>query len=134
MLTQYAKSKGYKIGIYTKPQFLESVMRKYGFRDWDSVLAAIGHGGLKEGQVFNKLIEAYDKENQKNLTDEQVLEATGETQEKLHVTKNKGGIVVKGIHDVAVRFSKCCSPIPGDEIVGFVTRGRGITEQTVSMF
>ena len=53
--------------------------------------------------------------------------ATGEAQEKLHVTKNKGGIVVKGIHDVAVRFSKCCSPIPGDEIVGFVTRGRGIT-------
>ena len=127
MLTQYAKSKGYKLGIYTKPKFLESVMRKYGFRDWDSVLAAIGHGGLKEGQVFNKLMEAYDKENQKNLTDEQVLEATGEAQEKLHVTKNKGGIVVKGIHDVAVRFSKCCSPIPGDEIVGFVTRGRGIT-------
>ena len=127
MLTQYAKSKGYKLGIYTKPQLLESVMRKYGFRDWDSVLAAIGHGGLKEGQVFNKLMEAYDKENQKNLTDEQVLEATGEAQEKLHVTKNKGGIVVKGIHDVAVRFSKCCSPIPGDEIVGFVTRGRGIT-------
>ena len=127
MLTQYAKSKGYKLGIYTKPQFLESVMHKYGFRDWDSVLAAIGHGGLKEGQVFNKLMEAYDRENQKNLTDEQVLEAAGETQEKLHVTKNKGGIVVKGIHDVAVRFSKCCSPIPGDEIVGFVTRGRGIT-------
>ena len=127
MLTQYAKSKGYKLGIYTKPQFLESVMRKYGFRDWDSVLAAIGHGGLKEGQVFNKLMEAYDKEKQKNLTDEQVLEVASETQEKLHVTKNKGGIVVKGIHDVAVRFSKCCSPIPGDEIVGFVTRGRGIT-------
>ena len=127
MLTQYAKSKGYKISMYTKTQFLESVMRKYGFRDWDSVLAAIGHGGLKEGQVFNKLLEAYEKENQKNLTDEQVLEAAGEQQEKLHVTKNKGGIIVKGIHDVAVRFSKCCSPIPGDEIVGFVTRGRGIT-------
>ena len=127
MLTQYAKSKGYKISNYTKSQFLESVMRKYGFRDWDSVLAAIGHGGLKEGQVFNKLLEAYEKENQKHLTDEQVLEATGEQQEKLHITKNKGGIVVKGIHDVAVRFSKCCSPIPGDEIVGFVTRGRGIT-------
>jgi GTP pyrophosphokinase len=91
------------------------------------VLAAIGHGGLKEGQVFNKLVEAYDKENKKNLTDEQVLEAVSENQEKLHITKNKGGIVVKGIHDVAVRFSKCCSPIPGDEIVGFVTRGRGIT-------
>lgn len=82
---------------------------------------------MKEGQVFNKLVEAYDKENKKNLTDEQVLEAASETQEKLHIAKSKSGIVVKGIHDVAVRFSKCCNPIPGDEIVGFVTRGRGIT-------
>lgn len=127
MLAQYARAKGFKITNYTKTQYLEAVLRKYGFRDWDSVLAAIGHGGLKEGQVFNKLVEVYDKENKKNLTDEQVLEAASETQEKLHIAKSKSGIVVKGIHDVAVRFSKCCNPIPGDEIVGFVTRGRGIT-------
>ena len=127
MLAQYARAKGFGITNYTKTQYLEAVLRKYGFRDWDSVLAAIGHGGLKEGQVFNKLVEAYDKENKKNLTDEQVLEAASETQEKLHIAKSKSGIVVKGIHDVAVRFSKCCNPIPGDEIVGFVTRGRGIT-------
>ena len=127
MLAQYARAKGFKIANYTKTQYLEAVLRKYGFRDWDSVLAAIGHGGLKEGQVFNKLVEAYEKENKKNLTDEQVLEAASETQEKLHIAKSKSGIVVKGIHDVAVRFSKCCNPIPGDEIVGFVTRGRGIT-------
>ena len=127
MLAQYARAKGFKIANYTKTQYLEAVLRKYGFRDWDSVLAAIGHGGLKEGQVFNKLVEAYDKENKKNLTDEQDLEAASETQEKLHIAKSKSGIVVKGIHDVAVRFSKCCNPIPGDEIVGFVTRGRGIT-------
>ena len=127
MLAQYARAKGFKIANYTKNQYLEAVLRKYGFRDWDSVLAAIGHGGLKEGQVFNKLVEAYDKENKENLTDEQVLEAASETQEKLHIAKSKSGIVVKGIHDVAVRFSKCCNPIPGDEIVGFVTRGRGIT-------
>ena len=127
MLAQYARAKGFKIANYTKNQYLAAVLRKYGFRDWDSVLAAIGHGGLKEGQVFNKLVEAYDKVNKKNLTDEQVLEAASETQEKLHIAKSKSGIVVKGIHDVAVRFSKCCNPIPGDEIVGFVTRGRGIT-------
>ena len=127
MLAQYARAKGFKIANYTKNQYLEAVLRKYGFRDWDSVLAAIGHGGLKEGQVFNKLVEAYDKENKKNLTDEQVLEAASETQEKLHIAKSKSGIVVKGIHDVAVRFSKCCNQIPGDAIVGFVTRGRGIT-------
>ena len=127
MLAQYAKTKGYKIGNYMKNQYLDVVMHKYGFRDWDSVLAAIGHGGLKEGQVFNKLLEAYEKESKKKITDEEVLEAAAEAQEKLHIAKSKGGIIVRGIHDVAVRFSKCCSPIPGDEIVGFVTRGRGIT-------
>ena len=127
MLAQYAKSKGYKIGTYSKSQYLEAVMRKYGFRDWDSVLAAIGHGGLKEGQVFNKLMEAYEKEHAKKITDQDVLDAATDAHEKLHLVKSKGGIVVRGIHDVAVRFSKCCSPIPGDEIVGFVTRGRGIT-------
>ena len=56
-----------------------------------------------------------------------MLEAAAEAREKLPITKEKGGIVVRGIDDVAVRFAKCCSPIPGDEIVGFVTRGRGVT-------
>ena len=128
MLAQYSKSKGFKISNYLKPQYLEAVMHKYGFRDWESVLAAIGHGGLKEGQVFNKLVEAYDKENKKNLTDEQILEAAAESTDKQHShIKSKSSIVVRGIHDVAVRFSKCCNPIPGDEIVGYVTRGRGVT-------
>ena len=127
MLSQYARAKGYRLSDYTKPQYLDTVMRKYGFRDWDSVLAAIGHGGLKEGQVFNKLQVAWEKDNQEQLTDEQILESASEHSERLEKLKNKGGIVVKGIHDVAVRFSKCCNPIPGDEIIGFVTRGRGIT-------
>ena len=61
MLNNYAKLKGKNLGIYLKNQYQEAVMRKYGFRDWDSVLAAVGHGGLKEGQVLNKLVEAYDK-------------------------------------------------------------------------
>ena len=127
LLTQYAKGKGFKLSVYNKPKYQEQVLHKYGFKDWDSVLAAIGHGGLKEGQVFNKLVEVWEKENKANLTDDEVLQAVQENQEKLRITRNKGGIVVKGAHDVAVRFSKCCSPIPGDEIVGFVTRGRGIT-------
>ncbi len=127
LLAAYAKSKGYKLSLYTKPPYLEAVLSKYGFRDWESVLAAIGHGGLKEGQVFNRLYDAYEKDNARKLTDEQVLETVEGSQEHIRVSKKGTGIVVQGIHDVAVRFSKCCSPIPGDEIVGFVTRGRGIT-------
>lgn len=129
MLSSYAKIKGKNLGIYLKPRFMEAVMRKYGFRDWESVLAALGHGGLKEGQILNKLIEVYDKEHMNHLTDQEVLEksSSAEDRSEVPVSKSKAGIVVRGIHDVAVRFSKCCSPIPGDEIVGFVTRGRGIT-------
>ncbi|MDD3219885.1 MAG: bifunctional (p)ppGpp synthetase/guanosine-3',5'-bis(diphosphate) 3'-pyrophosphohydrolase [Lachnospiraceae bacterium] len=127
MLSSYAKAKGKNISEVLKPVYMEAVMRKYGFLDWNSVLAAIGHGGLKEGQILNKLYESYDKENKKNLTDEKVLEAASENKEKLPIVKTKGGIVVQGIDDVAVRFSRCCNPIPGDEIVGFVTRGRGVS-------
>ncbi len=127
MLAQYAKEKGKPLSEYLKPEYQEAVLRKYGFRDWDSVLAAIGHGGLKEGQVLNKLADGYDKVHKKELTDKKVMEAVSENRDKLHVGKKQGGIVVKGIHDVAVRFAKCCSPIPGDEIIGFVTRGRGVT-------
>lgn len=127
MLAQYAKVKGVNLGEIQKPKYQEAVMQKYGFRDWDSVLAAVGHGGLKEGQILNKLQEVYNKDHKAELTDEKVLQATAEKKEKLRIVKSKGGIVVKGIHDVAVRFSKCCNPIPGDEIVGYVTRGRGVT-------
>ena len=127
MLNSYSKLKGKNLGLYMKPHYMDTVKNKYGFRDWDSVLAAIGHGGLKEGQVLNKLMEAYDKEHKREITDKEVLEAARETKAEIPVNKSKGGITVHGIHDVAVRFSKCCSPIPGDEIVGFVTRGRGIT-------
>ena len=127
MLIQYAKVKAISLGEIQKPKYQEAVMKKYGFRDWDSVLAALGHGGLKEGQIINKLLETYNKDHKAELTDEKVLEATAEHKDKLHIGKSKGGIVVKGIHDVAVRFSKCCNPIPGDEIVGYVTRGRGVT-------
>ena len=126
MLLSYCKSKSIVLSDLLKPAYMESVMRKYGFRDWDSALAAIGHGGLKEGQVVNKLLEGYQKQHKKEITDENIIEAAG-SKERVSIAKSKGGIVVKGIHDVAVRFSKCCSPVPGDEIVGFVTRGRGVS-------
>ena len=126
LMTAYCKSRGITLSDLMKPAYMESVMRKYGFRDWDSALAAIGHGGLKEGQVVNKLLDEYNKQHQKEITDEHIMEAA-ESKEKMRIAKSGNGIVVKGIHDVAVRFSKCCSPVPGDEIVGFVTRGRGIS-------
>ena len=127
LINNYCKSKSIVLSDVLRPEFMEKVMKKYNFQDWESVLAAIGHGGLKEGQVVNKLVEEFDKKNKASITDEDVLNETLADRPKNRVNGLKGGIVVKGIDDVAVRFSKCCSPVPGDEIVGFVTRGRGIS-------
>ena len=127
LLIQYCKSKGYNYSDYTKPEYEHAVMVKYNFLDWDSVLAAIGHGALKEGQVVNKLIETKNKDIKAEMTEEDLIEQINHSGEHSHFRGNKGGIRVKGIDDVAVHFSKCCSPVPGDEIVGYVTRGRGIS-------
>ena len=75
-------------------------------------------------------MEEREKKIKREVTDATILDAIGDNNKAAVVPikgKSKSGIVVKGIHDLAVRFSKCCSPVPGDEIVGFVTRGRGIT-------
>ena len=128
LLNAYCKAKSINLPNLLKPEFMEKTMNKYGFRDWDSVLAAVGHGGLKEGQIVNKLLEEYDKQHAAEITDSDILSnAQGDNETKTRPSSSKGGIVVKGIDDVAVRFSKCCSPVPGDEIVGFVTRGRGVS-------
>ena len=125
-LSAYMKSKGLISSELLKQEYMDAVMTKYGLRDWDSVLAAIGHGGLKEGQIVNKLVEGYDRDHRKKMTDQDVLDASA-GREKTRQRRTGSGIVVKGLGDVAVRFAKCCSPVPGDDIVGFVTRGRGVT-------
>ena len=129
LISNYCKSKGIVLSDITKPEFVEKALNKYGFKDWESMLASVGHGGLKEGQVVNKLNEEYNKVKKNDITDKQALEEIVQSEVKPNDNnkKNKGGILVKGIHDVAVRFSRCCNPVPGDEIVGFVTRGRGIS-------
>ena len=128
LIAAYCKAKAINLADISKPKYLQIVQQKYGFRDWESVLAAIGHGGLKEGQVVNRLMEEYQKNHKKEITDETILETlSGVPSQKVHIAKSKSGIIVKGIDDMAVRFSKCCNPVPGDEIVGFVTRGRGMS-------
>ena len=128
LISSYCRSKSIDLLNILKPKYQQIVQKKYGFRDWDAVLAAIGHGGLKEGQVVNRLQEEYEKEHKKEITDETILEKISEAnRQKVHIARSKSGIVVKGINDMAVRFSKCCNPVPGDEIVGFVTRGRGMS-------
>ena len=105
MIDRYCKAKGINYPEINKPEFQEKVMARYAFKDWDSVLASIGHGGLKEGQVINKMLDEKAKKQKKEVTDKAILdgieEMTGKAPEN---KKSKSGIVVKGINDVDVRF------------------------------
>ena len=131
LIAAYAKAKGINFAEINKPEYQEKIRRKYGFHDWNSCLATVGHGGLKESQIVNRMYDEYKKDHVVPVTDADVLGSIAEKQQAAAGTqpehKSKSGIVVHGLYDVAVHFSKCCNPVPGDEIVGFVTRGRGIS-------
>ena len=131
LLEKYCKAKGINMPDINKPELQEKVMKRYAFRDWDAVLASVGHGGIKEGQIINKMVEEKAKFAKKHVSDSDIIEGIAaesyKANENVDKDKSKSGIVVRGMHDLAVRFSRCCSPVPGDEIVGFVTRGRGVS-------
>jgi len=128
LIEKYCKAKNINLSEILKPAYMEKVRLKYSYKEWDSLIASIGHGGLKEGQIVNKLLDEYEKEHKVEITDDDVLKDTNNNKANVPRKSNsKSGIIVEGMDDVAVRFSKCCSPVPGDEIVGFVTRGRGVS-------
>lgn len=128
LIEKYCKAKNINLSEILKPAYMEKVRLKYSYKEWDSLIASIGHGGLKEGQIVNKLLDEYEKEHKVEITDDDVLKETNNNKANVPRKSNsKSGIIVEGMDDVAVRFSKCCSPVPGDEIVGFVTRGRGVS-------
>ena len=130
-LEHYCRAKGRTLSELARPEYIESVLRRYAVKDWETVLASVGHGSLKEGQVVGKLIDAKRKDEAARMTDEQILEAglneARERDAEGGVRQNRGGIIVRGVNDLSARCAHCCNPVPGDEIVGFVTRGRGIT-------
>lgn len=126
-MEDYCKTKGINLSELLVPEYMKKTLKRYNYHEWDSLMAAVGHGGLREGQVVNRLLEEKRMIEEKKRTDIDVLEEIREKKGNDSFESPKGSIKVQGIHDVAVRFSKCCSPVPGDDIVGFVTRGRGIS-------
>lgn len=130
LISQYCKTKAIPLSDLLKPEYMEKTYEKYGFKDWDSLAAAVGHGAMREGQVVNRLLEVSGLNKQPEASDDEILEKIESKTHTHMLPKNKtgkGNIVVKGLSDIAVRFTKCCNPLPGDEIVGFVTRGSGVS-------
>ncbi len=132
MLEDAAKRQGYTLSELTKNEWLDKLLRRYTLNNVDDLYAAVGFGGLATNQVLSRLCEEY----RKNAKPEELPQAQhaveAKPQEKSSRKKKKNpnagcGVIVKGEDNMLVRLSKCCNPVPGDDIVGYITRGRGVS-------
>ena len=126
MIEQEAKRLGYKPADFIRDEWMEEVRQRLKYDNLDDLYSQIGYGSVSVRQVTAKL-EEYAKEEKRKTMAEAMSVDDIDLQEDNRDHRNTGGIVVKGIDNVKVRIAKCCTPVPGDEIVGFITMGRGIS-------
>ena len=128
MLEREAKRLGYTLGQLTKPEYLEAIFRRYSMRTLDDVFVTVGFGGLSSSQVINRLADELRKA-QKIVEPPPEIKpvAPAPVKEEKKTGHSQQGVIVEGDTGMAVRFARCCNPLPGDDIVGFITRGRGVS-------
>lgn len=120
ILERELKKLGVDLKEVMKPERQLEVVRRYGFVSVDDLLAAVGYGKVTAPQVLSRLLGREEYERRRK----QLKINRGN---RKRTSKDGRGVRVKGIDDLLVRFSKCCSPVPGDDIIGYITRGRGLS-------
>ncbi len=122
------KKSGVTMNQAIKSEYIETLLKKYNFHNIEDIFAAIALGGITANKVVTRLKEEYRKslppEEQTNMLIDQIEK---ENKQRKSKTLPESGVVVKGIDNCLVRLSRCCNPVPGDEIVGYITRGRGVS-------
>ncbi len=126
MLEHEARRRGVKLTDYTKPEYYEPILRKYMFTELDDLYGAIGYGGVAAVYVMTRLMDEKARQEEPKRT-VPVVSSPEELPQHKPVGKPTQGIYVEGEPDMLVRFAHCCNPVPGDDIVGYITRGRGVT-------
>ncbi len=105
-------------------KYYAPMLDRYNFKNLDEMYSAVGFGSIGVSKIITRTLEEYKKFNKENTNvEEKIEELKNETRPK----SSKTGIIVKGIDNCLVKLSKCCSPVQGDEIIGYITRGRGVT-------
>ena len=127
MLAAEAKKAGYTMAQLTKADILEPVFKRYSLASLDDLYATIGFGGLSTLQLLNRLTEEYKKQNKAEAPPLPIVEKPAEEAKKPAPSSSSNGVIVKGESGMLVRFARCCNPLPGDAIVGYITRGRGVS-------
>ena len=103
-------------------KYLDPMLKRYGFSNIEEMYAAIGFGGITAAKVITRLRDSYQNDHKEELPPEIIEKQTGKK-----TAKGDSGIEVRGVDNCLVRLSRCCNPVPGDDIIGFITRGRGVS-------
>lgn len=108
-----------------RTEWVDMLCKKYSFSSLDDIYAAVGYGGLTVNKVVGKLREEYRQAMKKEKPETEIVQSEQTPQKKKKTASN--GVIVEGIEGCLVRFSRCCNPVPGDDIIGYITRGRGVS-------
>ncbi len=123
MLEREAKRQGYPLSQLLKNEWIDGIFKKYGFTSMDDLYSALGYGGISTGPIMTRLLEEYRKANTQETPESIIKESRAEKEKEIP----GNGIQVKGVDNIMIRFAKCCNPVPGDPIIGYITKGRGVS-------
>ncbi|MCB5559250.1 bifunctional (p)ppGpp synthetase/guanosine-3',5'-bis(diphosphate) 3'-pyrophosphohydrolase [Anaerosalibacter bizertensis] len=126
MLEKDVKRQGFKLTEILKEDWLKNIASKLSLNNTDDLYAGLGYGSVTLSQVMPRLKEFYkerhDIKEEKNILEPKITPQISKKKERV-----QQGVTIKGVDNIKVRFSKCCNPVPGDDIVGYITRGRGVS-------
>lgn len=127
MLEREAKRLGYQLPMLTKSELIEPMYKRLSVQSLDDIYAMVGFGGASTQQVLNRLIDEYKKHNKIDSPTPVETKPDEAPAPRPRPSSNSNGVIVKGESGMLVRFAKCCTPLPGDKIIGYITRGRGVS-------
>ena len=108
-----------------KQEYIDKMLEKYRYKNLDEMYAAVGFGANSSVKVIARMLQEYRKEHEEENIEEKIQQLAKQKQNKPKVSNS--GVIVKGIDNCLVKLSKCCNPLPGDEIIGYITKGRGVS-------
>ena len=123
LIEKEIKKIGLKYDDLFKPEYIDPMLNKYKYKSLEEMYAAVGFGANSPVKVIARMLQEYRKEHQEENIEEKIQELSRTRKTK----PSPSGVIVKGIDNCLVKLSKCCNPLPGDEIVGYITKGRGVS-------
>ena len=129
MMDKEARRLGYSLSQLLRGEAVDVICKRFSAQTLDDVYAMVGFGGLSCAQVINRLVDEYKKSVKPDEAAPAVMQDIGKAEEqpRKQPQSSSNGVIVKGESGMLVRFARCCNPLPGDKIIGYITRGRGVS-------